>query len=239
MKARDVSEAEVGRRGVFVALSAIALGGCAATGLEGPAAATEHEPEGGDHAEVTPGEDLMQEHGVLERVLLAYEEFAMRLEAGREVDPNLVTSSAKLVRRFVEEYHEKLEETFVFPRLERQAAVGDLVGVLKEQHKKGRALTDSILSMASAGMPEHREPMSQALRTFVRMYRPHASREDTILFPAFRKTFGAEAYREMGEQFEEREHAVLGEGGFDGAVKEIAAVETALGIHELTMFTPR
>jgi hypothetical protein len=35
------------------------------------------------------------------------------------------------------------------------------------------------------------------------MYRPHAVREDTVVFPAFRSVVGHSAYRELGEQFED------------------------------------
>src|SRR5262245_55016440 len=79
--------------------------------------AGEDEEEDGD-AEVTPGEDLMQEHGLLERLLLIYDEAARRLEQSAAFDSAVVGSAAQLVATFVEGYHEKLEEEFVFPRLE-------------------------------------------------------------------------------------------------------------------------
>jgi len=70
------------------------------------------------------------------------------------------------------------------------------------------------------------------------MYRPHASREDTVLFPAFHELVGQKAYGELGDEFEEREKKVLGESGFEGAVQEVARLETHLGIHDLAKFTP-
>jgi hypothetical protein len=70
------------------------------------------------------------------------------------------------------------------------------------------------------------------------MYRPHAAREDTVLFPAFREVVGGAAYRELGEQFEHQEHARFGEHGFENAVAEVARLEGALGIGDLAQFTP-
>lgn len=70
------------------------------------------------------------------------------------------------------------------------------------------------------------------------MYRPHASREDTELFPAFHDLVGERAYRELGEQFEDREKRTLGASGFEGAVGEVGKLETELGIHDLARFTP-
>src|SRR5579885_2353620 len=73
------------------------------------------EPEGG----VGATEDLMREHGVLNRVLLIYEEGLRRLGAKEDVPPEVFHRPATLVRKFVEDYHEKLEENFIFPEFEK------------------------------------------------------------------------------------------------------------------------
>src|SRR4051812_7918329 len=56
---------------------------------------------------VTAPEDLMKEHGVLNRCLLIYEEGMRRLQGRGEVHPDVFGHTAGLVRKFVEEYHEK------------------------------------------------------------------------------------------------------------------------------------
>lgn len=195
-----------------------------------------NEPGGddaGDEAEVTPGEDLMQEHGVLERILLIYDEAARRIETGEQLEVTVVTSAAAIVRRFIEDYHEKLEEELVFPRLQNAGREIELVGVLLRQHGRGRQLTDQIAQHATAG-PE----LCRLLTSFGRMYRPHAAREETVLFPAFRKIVGRSGYRELGEQFEEKEHELFGEHGFEEIVGQVASLERALKIHDLASFTP-
>jgi hemerythrin-like domain-containing protein len=189
-----------------------------------------------DEAEVTPGEDLMQEHGVLERVLLIYDEAARRIDHGDDLDPALLAAAAGLIHRFVEDYHEKQEEDFVFPRLEAAGRETALVAVLRRQHARGRAVTDEILRRAAAGRPD--AALGVLLRAFERMYRPHAAREDTVLFPAFRQVVGGSGYLELGEKFEEREHEVFGERGFEDAVAEVARIEAALGLADLDRFTP-
>jgi hemerythrin-like domain-containing protein len=192
-------------------------------------------PHGPKEAEVTPGEDLMQEHGVLERILLIYEEVARRVERGEAFDATVVTTTAGIVRRFVEDYHERLEEKFVFPSLEAAKREEALVATLRRQHQRGREVTDQIVKLASATVSLE---MATVLRGFIRMYRPHAAREDTVLFPAFRSVVGGAAYRELGEQFEEEEHARFGEHGFERTVTEIAKLEAMLGIGDLASFTP-
>lgn len=189
-----------------------------------------------DEAEVTPGEDLMQEHGIVERALLVYEEAALRIERGAAIEFNHVTSTAAIVRRFVEDYHERMEEDFVFPRLEAARSELELVATLRRQHEKGREATEAIRRAAAASSPDPAE-LRRLLRGFSRMYRPHASREDTVLFPAFRRLLDRTEYAELGEQFEEREHALFGEDGFSATVAEVAAIEKSLGIFDLSAFT--
>lgn len=234
MKTEPTKQAHRGRREflkVGASAAGVALAAYATPACEGQAAT----PKGGhEEAEVTPGEDLMQEHGVLERILLIYDESARRIEHNEQLDLAVVTSAAGIVRRFVEDYHEELEEQFVFPRLQKARREVDLVTVLLQQHQRGRQVTDDIVRRAvSAPTPE----LAQVLRNFARMYRPHVAREDTVLFPAFRDVVGRSGYRELGEQFEDKEHELFGEKGFENAVAEVARLETALGIGDLARFT--
>lgn len=189
----------------------------------------------GEEAEVTPGEDLMQEHGVLERVLLIYDEAARRIAQNENFDVALVARAASIIKSFVEDYHEKNEERFVFPRLEAAKREVPLVATLREQHARGRAVTGEIIGLAArAPTPE----LSRALGAFARMYRPHAAREDTVLFPAFRDVIGRSGYRELGERLEDDEHERFGPHGFEKVVAEVAEIEQALGIGDLARMTP-
>ena len=67
---------------------------------------------------ISPAEDLMREHGVLNRILLIYDEHLRMLSAKHPFDGSVLVSAADIIRHFVEEYHEKLEEDFLFARLE-------------------------------------------------------------------------------------------------------------------------
>lgn len=233
------------RRGFLrniASVAGLALAGCATAAAAGGAHAepgrAQAEGKAGEEgeAEVTPGEDLMQEHGVLERILLIYDESIRRIEHQEQLDLTVIRDACGIIRRFVEDYHEKQEEQFVFPRLQAAQREVALVGVLLRQHQRGRELTDEALRLATAGSasPE----LAGLLRSFERMYRPHAAREDTVLFPAFREVVGRAGYRELGEQFEDKEHELFGEHGFEHAVSEVARLEAALGIDDLAKFTP-
>ena len=89
-------------------------------------------------------EDLMREHGVLRRVLLVYGELERRLDAGAAFDAGALRETAAIVRTFVEDYHERQEEDFLFPRFERAGKLVELVRVLRAQHQAGRQVTERI-----------------------------------------------------------------------------------------------
>ena len=191
--------------------------------------------------EVSAAEDLMREHGLLNRILLIYEEGLRRLRAKEEVPPEVFHKPATLVRTFVEDYHEKLEEKFIFPEFEKAKKLADLVKVLKEQHEAGRKVTDVILRNADKDQfrkDDARKEVVRSCEAFIRMYRPHEAREDTILFPALHQIVSRNEYDALGEQFERIEKQQLGEEGFERAVERVAGIEKTLGIYELAQFTP-
>jgi hemerythrin-like domain-containing protein len=225
-----------GRRGFLGAGAA----GLLAAGAAWPAAAAKKKAKPAE--DVGPGEDLMREHGVLRRVLLVYGEAARLLEAGTAFDVATIQSSAQLVRRFVEDYHERQEEEMVFPRFERAHKLVELVAVLRAQHQAGRKVTERVRELATAATLKdaaRRRELRAELLAFTRMYEPHAAREDTVLFPALHEIVSRHEYDALGEDFERREHQVFGEDGFEHAVAEIDAIEKTLGIEDLASFTPR
>ena len=192
--------------------------------------------------EVAPGEDLMREHGVLNRILLIYEECLRRLDARQDLAPESLSGAAGIIGRFIEEYHEKLEEENLFPRFEKAGKLVDLVAVLREQHQAGRRLTGEIQRLSKQGATvkeEDRRRLSDSMRLFIRMYRPHEAREDTVLFPAFRTIVSRKEYETLGDAFEETEHRLFGSEGFEKIVAEVAGLEQRLGIYELSRFTPK
>jgi hemerythrin-like domain-containing protein len=201
-----------------------------------------HKADEGDESEISAPEDLMREHGVLNRILLIYEEATRRLEHKEHVPADIFQKPAKLVRTFVEDYHERLEEKFIFPKFTEKQNLVELVDVLQKQHDAGRKLTDEILRMtapAEYSQSKTRERIIENCHAFIRMYRPHEAREDTVLFPTLYKVASAKEINELGEQFEEQEHKLFGGDGFQENVEKVAEVEKQLGIYELGSFTPK
>jgi len=250
----------------FLCLTGSLAAGIALTAIPSTILAAEKREGKEKESEVNPVEDLMREHGVLGRVLLIYDEAMSRMNGAKEVPSGVVADSAGIIRRFIEDYHEKLEEDEIFPRFQKAGKLDDLVKVLLAQHQAGRRLTDMILqsSQPEAGKaqgdefqsetmrqlygsrpllrkiaPNAKPDLFSALQQFVHMYRPHAAMEDTVLFPAFRSIVSAREFDELGEKFEDREKGLFGKEGFGKIVESVGEIEKKLGIHDLSRFTPK
>jgi hemerythrin-like domain-containing protein len=222
----------------FIRQGGIFLGAAA---LLGPARALAAERPL-ETVEVTPTEDLMQEHGVLRRLLLIYDDVAGRLQQGQEFPLQVLKDATGLIRRFVEDYHEKDEEEYLFSRFEKAGKLVDLVKVLYQQHQAGRQLTVHLQASLTPDLfsrPLARLKVASYLRTFTKMYRPHAAREDTVLYPAFRSVISPREILALGETFEDKEEKLFGKKGFEKIVDQVGGLEKQLGIYELSQFTPK
>ena len=196
--------------------------------------------EEGEEKEVSPPEDLMQEHGLLNRLLLIYDHCKFNLGAKGSFDPLILLNSATIIRTFVEDYHEKQEENYLFPRFQKANQLTDLVEILKQQHDAGRAITEQLLQLGKTKSLTDSEnhKLTELLTKFTDMYRPHEAREDTVLFPAFRKLVSQYEYDSLGEEFEKNEHKHFGNDGFEVMLNKVVNIEKQLGIYELAQFTP-
>jgi hemerythrin-like domain-containing protein len=236
LKRRDLL---AGIGGIGAGLILTACGGTNGSPSAQTATGKDEDVKGG---EVTATEDLMREHGVLRRALFVYSETVVKLRADPSgVAPDALQRTAKLFRAFGEEYHEKkLEEAYIFPAV--KSAGGAAAGypdILVAQHDRGREITDYVISVTQGAKlgAGGAEPLARALESFVRMYRAHAAREDTIIFPAWKQTLTARQLDEIGDKFEEIEKEQFGSDGYEDAVKQIGDIEGTLGLADLAQFT--
>ncbi|MFN8008506.1 MAG: DoxX family protein [Terriglobia bacterium] len=100
------------------------------------------------------------------------------------------------------------------------------------------AFTDEIQHLATLEAlknPAERLKLQGSLTQFIRMYRPHAAREDTcslLFYHCLRQIVSSNEYDSMGEQFEDEEHRLFGADGFEKVVDEVAGLEKKVGIRK-------
>lgn len=191
--------------------------------------------------DIPPTEDLMREHGILNRLLLIYEELIRRIDTKAVFPVAALEQSTNIMKSFIEDYHEKLEEDYIFPIFEKNKKELRLVRTLKKQHDKGRAITaelQKLIAHKQCHIPNQKKKIKNLLQQSIRMYRPHEAREDTVLFPQVHSLLSEQEFDKLGDTFEKLEQQLFGKDGFETTVTKIAAIESDLGIYALEQFTP-
>lgn len=194
-----------------------------------------------EKTEILPVEDLMREHGLLNRLLLIYEDITKKLSTNEPFDVKILADAVNIIKSFIEDYHERLEEDHIFPIFKKNKKGIKLVNTLDQQHHVGRKVTQSIKKILQEDLTKskNKKKLISLLKKFIRMYRPHEAREDTVLFPELHSLISKEEFDELGELFEKIEHEKFGEHGFEDTVNKVAELEKQLGIYELSQFTPK
>ena len=223
--------------------------GAAALGMAGlvPAAAAafaqDKDKKDKPEEEVGATEDLMREHGVLNRVLLIYEEGLRRLRAKEEVGAGgLPRSTATWCASSSRTTTRSWRRSSSSPSSRSRRSWSISSRSCCKQHQAGRAVTDVILRDAAddrSRKEDGRQELVRSVEAFIRMYRPHEAREDTVLFPALHKIVTPKQLKDLGEQFEKEEDRLFGDEGFEKTVDKVAAIEKQLGIYDLAQFTPK
>lgn len=190
--------------------------------------------------DIPPTEDLMREHGLLNRLLIIYEMIVNNIDntTDKTVLSGYVYHVAKIIHEFIEEYHERLEEDYIFPEFEKRQLYTKLIKTLRQQHKIGRALTKNILLISKQPVIHYNQLLQLVnnINKFIYMYRAHESREDTIVFTHFRSLVTPKEFKELGETFERIEEEKFGKDGYFTVLDKVMELEKRLGIHDLSVF---
>ena len=184
--------------------------------------------------ETTAVEDLMREHGLLNRILIIYEEIIYRYKTTDCINQKIILISAYIIRKFIEDYHEKIEEEYIFPIFLKKGVLCDTINELQHQHNLGRILTDSIIKRSMEPMTyENATLLIESMSLFIKMYRIHEAREDTVVFPEFKKLLTKKEYEKLGDKFEQIERETFGPGGFEKNLAMVELIEKELNIFSL------
>ena len=188
---------------------------------------------------LSANEHLMRDHGLMQRILLIYQEIIDRINKKSSFPPETVIDSANTVRMFIEANHEELEENYLFPHSKKANTLVELVNTLTIQHQKGSALTSKIVQLGADNFKKNieKEELKKYLHLFIRMFNAHEAREDTVLFPEFRKLISESEYDSIGEQFTQKQFDMFGPNGFNMILRRVEDIEKKLKIYELSKYT--
>jgi hemerythrin-like domain-containing protein len=186
-------------------------------------------------------EDLMNEHGMLIRIILIYREVTRRVAAGAPVPRAEAHDAGLIIEQFIHGFHEPLEEAYVFPAVNRGALTSD-ISTLLLQHARGREQTQLILTASSGSGTlvegASRTQLAAAMDAFVRGYEPHEAREDTVVYPALRAASSPTEIVQMAQHFNSLQNQQFGPDNFQKMLARVVTIEKALNIYDLNLFTP-
>jgi hemerythrin-like domain-containing protein len=222
-----------GRRSFLLGLGAAATGLLVRRGVS-------YAQDASAIAPANAAERLMSEHGVVQRLMICFDEAAGKLETDAPVPASAVLGAGAIVDEFVEAYHEELEEQHIFKALDGQEDLAPLILTLRRQHAAGRTLAGRIIEISGEGAlieTGRRRALAAFCSQYARMYRAHAAYEDTVLVPGLRSLLGPDAFADLNGQVREFARATLGTSGLDDVLGRVNAVQQELGIGRLEDFT--
>ncbi|MDA8189522.1 MAG: hemerythrin domain-containing protein, partial [Dehalococcoidales bacterium] len=83
---------------------------------------------------------LKQEHRVIEKMLKVLFAATQRLQAGEDVDPEILRKAVDFIRNFADRCHHGKEEDNLFPAMESRGVpkFGGPIGIMLVEHDEGR-----------------------------------------------------------------------------------------------------
>ena len=178
-------------------------------------------------------EILMSEHRVIERVVAAMDQAALRLEGGETVRPEFFLDAAEFVKGFADGCHHMKEEQVLFQAMVENGLStreGPVAAMLSE-HEQGRAFIRQLREAAlrlQAGDRSAASDVTRSARGYAALLQQHIQKEDLVLFPMADRVIPQEQYDDVFEGFERVEHEETGEGVHEKYLAMAEALEKEL-----------
>ena len=160
---------------------------------------------------------LREEHQSIKKVVASMAVLLIKLETGKEVNPETVEAVVDFMK-LAGEIHERKEEKFLFPIMEKKGVSTSIapVGLLVRNHQKAREMAGKLAAAASAnavGWLPMDSPIVESLQDLTDLYPPHFWQEEMLVYRVADQQLGEEDDRQLLEAFRE----------FDGAEADVHA----------------
>lgn len=153
-----------------------------------------------------PLETLSNEHDLIRQYLDNLTLAAGRIENGGRPPTAFFEKAVEFARKFADEYHHFKEEHLLFVRL-AQKLQGELdaqLGVLRQQHERGRELVTGIATAIEgygAGDLGSTGALLEGVGAYTSLLRHHLHFEDNVVYPLARHELDASDLRELETEY--------------------------------------
>lgn len=156
--------------------------------------------------EQRPTDMLEEEHRFIQKVVGAMAVLVEALETGHDVERAPLQDIVEFMRTFGDKCHHGKEEMHLFPLLERKGVPvrGCPLGILIQEHQKGRELVQELATAAAAytpGNPSVKASLIKSLRGLTELYPNHIWKEEYLAFPMTNKVLSPEEQSDLCEKF--------------------------------------
>jgi len=170
---------------------------------------------------------LVEEHRVIEQVVVALEEAVAKLERGQAVRTAFFLEAAEFARTFTDGCHHRKEEAVLLPAMMAHGfpmTTGPLAVILAE-HEQARGRARAMREAAEAlerGDRAAQTPLLESARAYAALVRSHIAKEERALFPMAESAIAAAHHEALGEDLER------GTGDSEALVSKYTALAEAL-----------
>ncbi|MFY9606532.1 MAG: hemerythrin domain-containing protein [Thermoplasmata archaeon] len=162
-----------------------------------------------------PTDELMNEHRVIERMLVVVSNACDRLENGQEVEQELFVGAADFFKNFADKCHHGKEEKLLFVKMQERGVSGEVgpIAVMLREHQDGRGHVRKIAELSATKMTQKtKDGLVRVGRAYVDLLSKHIQKEDNILYPMANQILTKEDQEELAKGFEKVEENVMGPG---------------------------
>ncbi|MBI5650488.1 MAG: hemerythrin domain-containing protein [Chloroflexi bacterium] len=162
-------------------------------------------------------QDLRDEHQGILAMLAVVEAAAFRVRDGKAVPRDLMLNASEFFRNFADKCHHGKEEDRLFPKMIESGIsdAGGPIGVMKEEHIRGRALVGAMLDAAqkfAQGDASVTRELARTTLDYVALLRDHIDKEDNVFFPEADRAIPESVQRALKQSYDEFEANVMGAG---------------------------
>ncbi len=153
-----------------------------------------------------PADVLKAEHRIILRVTAVLERLINKSESSGQFDADAMGTCVQFFQLFADAFHHAKEEDLLFPTLEKCGIPRDQgpIGVMLEEHKMARALTQAMadgLKQHAAGDSEGANVVCRAGKQYIELLGQHIYKEDNILYPMGDRVMSDQDQATLCDQF--------------------------------------
>jgi len=150
-------------------------------------------------------EVISHDHELIRQGLEVLEGMVDKLESGERIELADVAATLEFLKQFGDEYHQRLEETVLFPALLAHAPHDSSLRQVFREHSEERA---AVAEIEAALNPKRGKAFVRSTRQLVLLLRTHVDKEDNILKELAERSLSKEEDSKIAAEFiKKRTHA--------------------------------